>query len=61
MELLKGWTFDSARGPIEIDPETRDIIQNEYVRRVQMVDGKPVNVEFDTLPMVKDYWKVFNP
>lgn len=60
MELLKGWRFASPRGEIEIDPETRDIIQDEKLRRVEMVDGKPSNVEFETIPKVKDYWKVFN-
>ena len=37
-----------------IDPDTRDIVQNMYIRKVEKVDGKIVNVEFDTIPMVKD-------
>ena len=57
MALLKGWKYASARGPIEIDPETRDIIQNEYLRRVEKVNGKLENVELQTFPMVKDPWK----
>jgi branched-chain amino acid transport system substrate-binding protein len=58
MELLKGWKDDaSPRGPIMIDPETRDIVQNEYMRRIEKVDGQLANVEFETMPMVKDPWK----
>jgi len=60
MALLKGWTYDSARGPIMIDPDTRDIVQNEYVRRVERVNGHLANVELETIPMVKDPWKVIN-
>jgi branched-chain amino acid transport system substrate-binding protein len=61
MELLKGWKDDSSpRGPIMIDPETRDIVQNEYMRRIEKVDGKIANVEFETMPMVKDPWKEIN-
>jgi branched-chain amino acid transport system substrate-binding protein len=60
MALLKGWKYDSARGPIMIDPDTRDIVQNEYVRKVERVNGHLANVEFETIPMVKDPWKVLN-
>ena len=60
MELLKGWKYDSARGPIMIDPETRDIVQNEYVRRVERVNGHLANVELETIPAVKDPWKALN-
>ncbi len=61
MALWKGWKNDqSPRGPIMIDPETRDIVQNEYVRRVEKVGGALANVEFETIPMVKDPWKVIN-
>jgi branched-chain amino acid transport system substrate-binding protein len=52
---------DSPRGPIMIDPQTRDIVQNIYIRRVEKVDGKLANVEIDTIPMVKDPWKELNP
>jgi branched-chain amino acid transport system substrate-binding protein len=62
MAILKGWKNPmSPRGPISIDPETRDIIQNIYIRRVEKVDGKLANVEFDTIPDVKDPWKILNP
>jgi branched-chain amino acid transport system substrate-binding protein len=60
MALLKGWKFDSPRGPIMIDPETRDIVQNEYLRRVERVNGHLFNVELETIPMVKDPWKMLN-
>ena len=52
---------DSPRGPIMIDPETRDIVQNVYIRRVEKQDGRLVNVEIATIPMVKDPWKELNP
>jgi branched-chain amino acid transport system substrate-binding protein len=59
MEVLK--TFknpDSPRGPISIDPETRDIVQNEYLREVRKVDGKLENIEVETLATaLKDPWK----
>jgi branched-chain amino acid transport system substrate-binding protein len=61
MAALKGWKFDSPRGPIMLDPDTRDIIQNEYIREVKRVNGQLQNVEFETIPMVKDPFKVLNP
>ena len=59
MEVFKGWKFaDSPRGPISIDPETRDIIQPEYLREVRKVNGQLMNVELETLSKaVKDPWK----
>ena len=54
MELLRGWTFNSPRGPIQIDPDTRDIVQNMYVMEVvKKGDRLGVNV-LDTLEQVKD-------
>jgi branched-chain amino acid transport system substrate-binding protein len=50
----KGMAWDSPRGPISIDPETRDIVQTAYIRRVEKVDGALVNVEFDKVEGVKD-------
>lgn len=55
--LAKGWSIESPRGPISIDPETRDIVQNVYIRRVEKVDGRLANVEIDTFPHLKDPWK----
>ncbi len=54
MAIIKGAKLSSPRGPILIDPETRDIVQNVYVREVKRVNGKLYNVEFATVPMVKD-------
>jgi len=61
MELFKGMEWESPRGPVKIDPEERDIIQNVYLSRIEKVDGKMVNVPFYTEPMVKDPWKLDNP
>jgi branched-chain amino acid transport system substrate-binding protein len=62
MAILKVWKNpDSPRGPISIDPNTRDIVQNIYMRRTEMKDGKLVNTEFETIPDVKDPWKELNP
>jgi branched-chain amino acid transport system substrate-binding protein len=62
MKFLTNWkTANSPRGPISIDPATRDIVQNIYMRRTEMKDGKLANIEFDTIPNVKDPWKEQNP
>lgn len=57
VKAIKGWKYDSPRGPMMIDPETRDVVNNIYLRRVEKRGGKLVNVELDTIPMVKDPWK----
>jgi branched-chain amino acid transport system substrate-binding protein len=54
MDLVKKLKFESPRGPIAIDPETRDIVQNVYIRRTDLKDGKLVNTEIFTYPMFKD-------
>ena len=54
IEAMKGMKWESPRGPISIDPETRDIVQNIYIRKVEKVDGELYNVEFETFPAVKD-------
>ena len=51
---MKGMAWESPRGPISIDPDTRDIIQNIYIRKVDKVGGELYNVEFATIPNVKD-------
>ncbi len=51
---MKGQKLDSPRGPISIDPQTRDIIQNIYMRKVERHDGELYNMEFETFPDVKD-------
>jgi branched-chain amino acid transport system substrate-binding protein len=50
----KGMKWESPRGPISIDPETRDIVQTVYVRRVEKVGDRLINVEFDKVENVKD-------
>jgi branched-chain amino acid transport system substrate-binding protein len=57
LDVLKGLSIASPRGPIRIDSETRDVIQTVYVRRVQRVDGQLRNVEFDQFDNVKDSGK----
>jgi len=54
MTALKGMKLMSPRGPIMIDPETRDIVQTVYIRRVERVNGELYNMEFDKFPDVKD-------
>ena len=54
MAALKGYKWVSPRGPVMIDPETRDIVQTVYVRKVEKKDGKLWNVEFDKIADVKD-------
>lgn len=51
---MKGQSWTSPRGPVAIDPQTRDIVQNVYVRKVERVGGELYNVEFATIPSVKD-------
>jgi branched-chain amino acid transport system substrate-binding protein len=51
---MKGLAWESPRGPISIDPETRDIIQNIYIRKVEKKNGQLYNVEFATFDNVKD-------
>lgn len=53
MEILGNLKMESPRGPIQLDPKSRDIMQNVYIRRVERRDGKLVNVEFETIPAVK--------
>ena len=50
----KGMTWESPRGPVSIDPNTRDIVQTVYIRRVEKVNGRIQNVEFDKVEAVKD-------
>jgi branched-chain amino acid transport system substrate-binding protein len=51
---MKGMKWESPRGPISIDPDTRDIVQNIYIRKVEKIDGELYNVEFATFEAVKD-------
>jgi branched-chain amino acid transport system substrate-binding protein len=54
MEVIRGWKTQSPRGPISIDPETRDIVQTIYLRKVEKRNGELWNVEFDKFDAVKD-------
>jgi branched-chain amino acid transport system substrate-binding protein len=54
LAAMKGMAWTSPRGPISIDPETRDIVQNIYIRKVEKENGALYNVEFETIPNVKD-------
>jgi branched-chain amino acid transport system substrate-binding protein len=54
MQLVRGLKLDSPRGPIMIDPSTRDIVQNIYIRKTERKGGRMVNTEFETYPMVRD-------
>jgi branched-chain amino acid transport system substrate-binding protein len=54
IDAMKGMSWTSPRGPVSIDPQTRDIVQNVYIRKVERKDGELYNVEFATVPSVKD-------
>jgi len=53
LAAMKGMAWESPRGPVLIDPDTRDLVQNVYIRRVERVDGALYNVEFATYAAVK--------
>lgn len=57
----KGLKWDSPRGPMSIDPETRDVVQTIYIRKVEKVNGEPQNVAFDKIENVKDPVKARMP
>jgi branched-chain amino acid transport system substrate-binding protein len=58
VDSVKGLSWQSPRGPVSIDPETRDIVQNVYIRVVEEGrDGKLYNRVIETMPAVKDPWK----
>jgi branched-chain amino acid transport system substrate-binding protein len=54
VDAMKGLAWQSPRGPMSIDPATRDVVQNVYIRKVERVNGKLFNVEFATLENVRD-------
>jgi branched-chain amino acid transport system substrate-binding protein len=55
---IKGMAWESPRGPVSIDPDTRDIVSNIYIRKVVKTDGQLWSEEFETYPNVKDPMKV---
>ncbi len=54
VDAMKGMKWESPRGPVSIDPDTREIVQNVYIRKVEMVNGEPWAIEIKTFPAVKD-------
>jgi branched-chain amino acid transport system substrate-binding protein len=58
VDAMKGMSWISPRGPVAIDPQTREMIQNIYVRKVERVNGELYNVEFKTIANVKDPSKI---
>jgi branched-chain amino acid transport system substrate-binding protein len=54
LAAMKGMAWESPRGPMSIDPETRDVVHNEYIRKVERVNGQLYNVELSTVEAVKD-------
>src|SRR5580692_9729799 len=58
LAAMKGMAWESPRGPISIDAETRDIVSNVYIRKVEKIDGQLWNTEFETFANVKDPMKV---
>jgi branched-chain amino acid transport system substrate-binding protein len=54
LAAMKGQIFESPRGPILIDAQTRDIVQDIYIRKVERQNGQLYNVEFDVQKAVKD-------
>jgi branched-chain amino acid transport system substrate-binding protein len=51
---MKGMAWESPRGPMSIDPETRDVVHDEYIRKVERVNGQLYNVELSKVEAVKD-------
>ena len=58
LAAMKGMAWESPRGPISIDADTRDIVSNVYIRKVEKIDGQLWNTEFETFANVKDPMKV---
>jgi branched-chain amino acid transport system substrate-binding protein len=58
LNAMKGQIFESPRGQVLIDAQTRDIVQDIYIRKVERVNGQLWNVEFDSLKAVKDPGKL---
>lgn len=54
MAAIKNYAWESPRGPVKVDPDTRELIQNTYIRRIEKVNGTYVNKPIKTYPAVKD-------
>jgi branched-chain amino acid transport system substrate-binding protein len=57
VDAMKGLSFESPRGPITIDAQTRDIVQDVYIRKVDRRNGQLYNIEIDKVKAVKDLGK----
>jgi branched-chain amino acid transport system substrate-binding protein len=56
MAAIKGYSWNSPRGPVKIDPQTRELIQNTYIRQAEKINGEVVDVVLKTYPAVNDPW-----
>ncbi len=54
LNAMKSQSFESPRGPLQIDPATRDVVHNIYIRKVGRTNGQLWNQEIETIPMVRD-------
>jgi branched-chain amino acid transport system substrate-binding protein len=61
MAAIKGYHWMSPRGPVSIDPKTRDIVQDVYIRKCVKENGVTFNKEFETIPDVHDQWHELHP
>jgi branched-chain amino acid transport system substrate-binding protein len=60
VEAMKGMAWESPRGPMSIDPKTRDVVHDIYIRRVEKVEGSLYSVEFETFREIADPTKLAN-
>jgi branched-chain amino acid transport system substrate-binding protein len=58
LAAMKGQKWNSPRGPVELDPQTREMVQNVYITRTERVNGQLFNVSFDKVDAVKDPAKI---
>ena len=61
IEAIKGFKWQSPRGELSIDPKTREVVNNVYIRRVVKENGVMYNKEFDVIKNVKEPWHELNP
>jgi branched-chain amino acid transport system substrate-binding protein len=61
MKAIEGYSWESPRGPVKVDPKTRELIQNVYINRVKKVDGKLVDAMFETVKAANDPWHDLHP
>ena len=54
LAAMRGMAWESPRGPMSIDPQTRDVVNNIYIRKVEKINGQLYNAEFATYEAVKD-------